>query len=181
MPQYPVTYGETRERIYVENPATRRRRTQRCELPFSRFEDLRLQLALVRAPTAGRYEPVVVRDSGDAAKVMEPLTNEPQEVMVVMCLDARNRVTGVVEVARGSMTSVAIEPQVVFQAAIATAAVGVIIVHNHPSGYPEPGAEDIACARSMEEAGRLLGIRVLDFLVIGSDGSYVSLADRGKL
>jgi DNA repair protein RadC len=181
MPQYPVTYGTTRERIYVTNPGARRRRTHRVELPFSKYEDLRLRLALVRAPTAGKYPPVAITDSEVAANLLAPLINEPQEVMVVVCVDARNQVTGVVEVARGAMTSIALEPAIVFQPAIVSGAVSIIMAHNHPSGYAEPGEEDRMVARSMAEAGQTLGIRVLDFLVIGADGSYVSFADRGWL
>ena len=182
MSQYPVTYGPTRERIYIENPAgQRRRRTQRVELPFSRYEDLRLRLALVRAPTAGQYPAVVISDSESAAKLVEQLISEPQEVMVVLCLDAANQVAGVVEVARGAMTSIVLEPAIVFQAAIVSGAVSIIMAHNHPSGIPEPSNDDKMTVEKMVEAGKMLGIRVLDFLVIGAGGSYVSFADRGWL
>jgi DNA repair protein RadC len=56
----------------------------------------------------------------------------------------------------------------------------VLFVHNHPSGDPSPSREDLEITRRLKEAGELMGVRVLDHIIIGSEG-YVSLADRGLL
>ena len=77
----------------------------------------------------------------------------------------------------GSLTSSIVHPREVFMSAVRASAGAVLLVHNHPSGDPTPSAEDRAVTRQLAEAGRTLGIPVLDHVVIGR-GRYVSLADE---
>ena len=67
-----------------------------------------------------------------------------------------------------------------FRPAIQAASAAVILTHNHPSGVPDPSAEDIELTKRIAEAGRIIGIEVLDHIVVG-DVSYVSLRERGVL
>ncbi len=67
-----------------------------------------------------------------------------------------------------------------FQEAVVSRAAALVLFHNHPSGDPEPSAEDLALTRRLAAAGSLMGIEVLDHLVLGA-GSYVSLKERGVL
>jgi DNA repair protein RadC len=76
------------------------------------------------------------------------------------------------------MNSCPVDPREVFAAAIAARATAIVLVHNHPSGDPEPSAVDFALTAQLAEGGRILAIRVLDHVVIG-DGSFVSLLERG--
>jgi DNA repair protein RadC len=73
-----------------------------------------------------------------------------------------------------------VHPREVFRAAIIESAAAVILVHNHPSGDPTPSREDREVTDQMAEAGRLIGISVLDHIVIG-DGRYVSFVELGLL
>jgi DNA repair protein RadC len=69
----------------------------------------------------------------------------------------------------------------VFKPAILAGSAALLVAHNHPSGDPEPSAEDVALTRRLPAAGQLLGIEILDHLVIGEAGRFVSLRERGVL
>ena len=81
-------------------------------------------------------------------------------------------------VSSGCLTSSLVHPREVFQEAIVSRAAALVLFHNHPSGDPEPSAEDLALTRRLVSAGALLGIQVLDHLVLGA-ARYVSLKERG--
>jgi len=73
-----------------------------------------------------------------------------------------------------------VHPREVFHKAIEYTAAGIILAHNHPSGDPEPSPDDINLTRKLTEAGRIVGMDVLDHIVCG-DGRYVSLKERGLI
>jgi DNA repair protein RadC len=102
------------------------------------------------------------------------------EVFGALTLDVRHRLLGVHELHRGARAHADIEPAEVFNSAIVDNAHAVILWHTHPSGDPAPSGDDEALTRRLAEAGRLLGITVLDHLVIASSG-FVSLRQRGVL
>ncbi len=80
----------------------------------------------------------------------------------------------------GSMTASLAHPRDIFRPAIANLTAGLIFVHNHPSGDPEPSQADLDITRRLSEVGRVVGIKVLDHVVIGSD-RYFSFADEGLI
>ncbi len=119
-----------------------------------------------------------IRGPADVFERMGPrLRDVLQEEFHALLLNTRHRVVREVLVTRGILDASLIHPREVFRAAVSEGASGVILVHNHPSGDPTPSAEDRAVTRQMAEAGRTLGIPVLDHVVIGR-GCYVSLADE---
>ncbi|WP_447976775.1 RadC family protein [Candidatus Nitrospira bockiana] len=103
-----------------------------------------------------------------------------REVFKIVLLDAKHAVIRDATVSQGSLTLSIVHPREVFSLAIREAAAAVIFLHNHPSGDPQPSAEDRELTARLVAAGNLLGIRVLDHLIIG-DGRYVSFADQGWL
>src|SRR5437870_10653344 len=107
----------------------------------------------------------------------EPLDREQ---FVVVLLDGKNRVLGFNVVSTGSLTAALVHPREVFKPAMLANAAALILVHNHPSGDPEPSAEDRAITERLRHAGELLGIRILDHVVIG-DGRFVSFAEQQLL
>ncbi|MGD2046069.1 MAG: DNA repair protein RadC [Gemmatimonadota bacterium] len=118
-----------------------------------------------------------IRGPGDVfARVGPRLRDLRQEEFHALMLNSRHRVVREVLVTRGTLDSSLIHPREVFRPAVAEGAAGVILVHNHPSGDPTPSAEDRAVTRQLAEAGRAVGIPVLDHVVVGR-GSFVSLAD----
>ncbi len=139
-----------------------------CERLAAAFE-------LARRRERGRQdERAKLDDPGKAARFFRPLIGAASvEVFCAASLDARNRVLSVVEVTRGTLLSSLVHPREVFHAALLARAASVVVAHNHPSGDPEPSPEDKAVTRRLADAGRLLGIPLLDHVILG-DGRHVS-------
>ena len=95
-------------------------------------------------------------------------------------LNTKNRILGVRTISIGSLNASIVHAREVFKAAVAESAQAIVLVHNHPSGLPEPSSEDIVVTERLAEAGRILGIEILDHIVLGSQG-FVSLKEMGHL
>lgn len=122
-----------------------------------------------------------VSSSADLFKHFHPMIRDVKhEIFKVVLLDAKNTVVKEATVSEGSLTLSVVHPREVFALAVRESAAGVIFLHNHPSGDPAPSTEDRQLTNRLVAAGKLLGIRVLDHLIIG-DGRYVSFADEGWL
>ncbi len=98
----------------------------------------------------------------------------------VLYLDTRNRLILDHLAAEGSVDEAAIHPREVIRRAFDIGATALILVHNHPSGDPEPSRADIAITNRIAEAGRLLGVTVHDHVIVGR-GTHVSLRAKGLL
>ncbi len=110
----------------------------------------------------------IMKGAGDAARFLAPLlADQAQECLAVLLLDNRHRPLGVVEVARGNVNMVHVQPRDVFTPALVSGAQAVIVAHNHPSGDPTPSPDDRHLTESLVDAGTLLGVQMLDHLVIG--------------
>ena len=108
------------------------------------------------------------------------LRDAKQESFTVILLDSKNRYVREETVALGSLNQSIVHPREVFRPAIQGAAASVILVHNHPSGDPSPSDEDVRVTERLVEAGKLLGIRVLDHIIVG-EGRYFSFFDQRRL
>ena len=115
----------------------------------------------------------------DAANLLQAeMSLLDQEHLRVLLLNTKNQVLKTVEVYVGNVNSSIVRPSEVFRPAVRDNAPSIIIAHNHPSGDPTPSPEDVAITRELVSAGKLLGIDLLDHLVIGSGGRYVSLNEK---
>jgi DNA repair protein RadC len=122
-----------------------------------------------------------IRSSKDVANYYMPrLADEKREQFQVLLLDRKNRVRREVMVSQGSLTASVVHPREVFNPAIRDSAAAVIFVHNHPSGDPQPSQEDRVLTTRLADAGKLLGIQVLDHIIVGRN-TYMSFADEGLL
>ncbi|MEO1234926.1 MAG: JAB domain-containing protein [Myxococcota bacterium] len=101
---------------------------------------------------------------------------EPVEGFWVVCLDARGRVAGWERVSMGTLTACLVHPREVFAPALRRRAASVVVLHNHPSGDPRPSPEDVALTERLIDAGRLLGIPLVDHVVVARGGTH-SLMD----
>lgn len=105
---------------------------------------------------------------------------EIHELFLLLLLNGKNRMMRHEIISQGSLTASLVHPREVFTPAVRHSAAAVICLHNHPSGDPEPSAEDRQITGRLVQCGDLLGIRVLDHIIIG-DGRYYSFLDRGQL
>lgn len=100
-----------------------------------------------------------------------------QEHLRVLLLNTRNEVTGIEEIYVGNVNSSVVRPAEVFRPGIRANATSILVVHNHPSGDPTPSGADVSITRELVEAGKLLGMELLDHIVIGSGQRYVSMKE----
>jgi DNA repair protein RadC len=122
-----------------------------------------------------------IRTPADVVALVGPVMRYlDREHFRVLLLNTRHDVLAIEEVAVGGLNSAVIHPREVFKPAIRWSAAAVILVHNHPSGDPEPSADDLRITARLQDAGRVVGIEVLDHVVVG-DGRHVSLRERGHL
>lgn len=125
---------------------------------------------------------VKIREPEDVVLLLgEKAKAEEVEVFWALLLDAQSQVRGAVEVSRGLVNCSLVHPREVFRIALLYGAAGIIVAHNHPSGDPTPSPEDRVCTQGLVEAGRLLELPVLDHVIIGGDGRFVSFASAGLL
>ncbi len=103
-----------------------------------------------------------------------------REEFHVLCLNNRNILLRHVRVTEGSVDQCQVDPREAFAPAVASRASALVLIHNHPSGDPEPSVHDVTLTRHLKEAARLLCIRLVDHLVLG-DAGFVSMLQRGLL
>ena len=104
--------------------------------------------------------------------LIDHIGNDIVENFCVIHMDGRHRPAGFSLVSRGTQTQSLVHPREVFCTAVRESAAAIIVAHNHPSGDSTPSAEDVGVTRRLAEAGRILGIEVLDHLIIGADDGY---------
>ena len=95
-----------------------------------------------------------------------------KELFFALLLDNRNRLIREERVSEGTLTESLVHPREAFRAAVREGAAGVVFVHNHPSGDPAPSADDVALTRRLQEAGKIMGIRMLDHVIVARSGYY---------
>ena len=173
-----------------ERGGSLRRLAQRPRAELLRAEGIgptkaaRLLAALELAGRLAREDrpPVVrIREPEDVVRVFQDRLRDLQvEEFHLLALDSQSQVLREVLVTRGLLNSSLVHPREVFRAAIAEAAAGIIVVHNHPSGDPTPSAEDRAVTQQLAAAGRLLDLPLYDHVIIAGD-QFVSFAAAGLL
>ena len=126
-----------------------------------------LKLALIRENSV---ETVQIRTPEDVYQYTEPLRHLAEEHFVSYHLDCQMRMIGCHVVSHGSLTASIVHPREVYKCAILSNANSIIVAHNHPSGSLTPSDEDIAATSQLIQAGRLMGIEILDHLIVSFSG-----------
>lgn len=157
------------ENLFTQNNVT-------DDVPF-------LSLKLVRESTATyRKKEWTVTDPSSLARVFERafrLSESPEETLCMITLNTRHQPLGFWRVSTGSLNESIVHPREVFKRALLTNAHAIVLAHNHPSGNPSFSPQDKKCAGRLETVGNTMGIRLLDFLVIGTPKRYLSAAEKG--
>ena len=120
-----------------------------------------------------------IRCVADVVNLAMPrLRDLAREEFLAVMLDTKHKVIEVKTVSVGHLNASLVHPRELFREGVRRSAAAMILAHNHPSGEPEPSSDDLALTERLQDAGRLLGIPVLDHVIIG-DNRYVSLRERG--
>ena len=119
--------------------------------------------------------------ASEAVSILKELMQDvAEEYFWILCLDVKGNVIGCHEISHGDLSSAPVHPREIFKRAVLNNSASIICGHNHPSGDPTPSMEDIALTSRIAEAGKLMGIRMLDHIIIG-DENYHSFAGTGML
>jgi len=138
-------------------------------------------LELGRRALAAEREGDVLDTPAAAARVLAPhLAHRDREAVVVALLTRKQRLIAVCRIYEGNVAGTSVRIGELFTEALRRNAAGIVLAHNHPSGDPEPSADDLRTTRDAVAAGRLLGVSVVDHLIVGA-GRHVSLRERGAV
>lgn len=114
-------------------------------------------------------------------KAMKPFyDNQSKEIFSVICVNQKNIIDSWQMISIGTVSESMAHPREIFQGALISNSSAVILVHNHPSGDTTPSREDLLTTKRLVEAGKILGIPVLDHLII-TNNSYLSLKESGNM
>jgi DNA repair protein RadC len=113
-----------------------------------------------------------------AAMIRATIKDMAKEHFKLILLNTRNKIIGISDISTGTLNASLVHPREVFKEAITRSASSVVVAHNHPSGDTQPSDEDIRITKRLVEAGRIIGIEVLDHIIV-TKGSHLSLKGRG--
>lgn len=139
-----------------------------------------LELARRLSQFSDLPRPVIKSPDDAAGLVMEEMRHLDREHFRALLLNTRNQVIGMDKVSVGTLNSSTVHPRELFRNAIKRSAAAVILVHNHPSGDPTPSREDLDITGRLCEAGKIIGIEVLDHIIIG-DNKFTSFKAKGLI
>jgi DNA repair protein RadC len=148
---------------------------------------LKAAFAIAARMTRTEAEARAIETAADVASLLgDEMRLLDHESVRVICLNTKHKVLAVEEVTRGTLNESLFHPREAYRPALTRQAHAVILVHNHPSGNPQPSDADLFVTRQMKEAGRVLQVELLDHVILGAptarDGkSYFSFKDEGIL
>ncbi|MFH1213667.1 MAG: DNA repair protein RadC [Candidatus Neomarinimicrobiota bacterium] len=135
----------------------------------------RLQSASVILPD------MIIRNSDEIARLYGPrLRDLKKEIFMVVLLASNNKIIRDTIISEGILNASVVTPREVFREAVLGMAAAIILIHNHPSGNPEPSSEDLQLTRQMKEVGRAMNIPLLDHIIIAGE-RFTSFADKNLL
>lgn len=127
-----------------------------------------------------RPEGIKISAASDAYPLLQHFASEKQEHFICISLNGAHEVIATRVVTVGLVNATQIHPREVFADPITDRASAIIVAHNHPSGQLAPSAEDLKATKLLVDAGKILGIRVLDHVIFGKNG-FISLQEKGYL
>lgn len=115
----------------------------------------------------------------DIVEVAADMQYLEQEVLRLYCLNTKNSIIKKLNLFKGGINTTTVDPRILFKESLKCNSASIIICHNHPSGDPTPSKEDISLITRLKECGKILGVTLLDHIIIGSNGKYASLKEKG--
>lgn len=165
-------YGDN----YVINETDPHRLSKFLDIPLSKATQVVATFSLGRRLFHNKKQrSVTIRNSKDAFKHLKDMSSLPKEYLRGLYLNSRYKVIHEETISIGTVNESIVHPREVFRPAIEVGAVAVILAHNHPSGKTEPSDADIALTEQLVEAGKLLGIELVDHIII-ANGKHTSIS-----
>lgn len=149
------------------------------------MEGFTMESSLIREVTAkyigARKKSERIREAGDAAPFIRKLIKDPErEHFIALYLNGTHEVKTYSVVSIGLLNSAPVHPREVFRGAILVGSASIIVAHNHPSGNLEPSPQDLKVTRDLQEAGTVIGIKLLDHIIVTQE-SYLSFQEKGLI
>lgn len=146
---------------------------------LAKAAQLKASFELARRKDEHDGERLSVKSHQDVIKaVRQRLKDKKKEHFLILCLDTRNNLIKISSISTGTLDTNLVHPREVFKEAIQSLASSIILVHNHPSGNPEPSEADIEITKRIQETGKIVGIDVLDHIIIADNKSF-SFKEKG--
>lgn len=137
-----------------------------------------MRLALIKEPGPN---PLPINTPDDLEKFVEPLRHYSEEYFIAFHLTARNEVCNYQVISHGSLSASLVHPREVFKGALIANSHAIIVAHNHPGGSLTPSREDLETTETLIKAGDLMGIKVIDHIIVSSNGLYSLRENRPNL
>lgn len=172
---------ESLDRMASRSVADLRQHEKKLGLGLAKAATIVAAFELGRRAASQSTKKTRIHSPEDIANRYIPLMRETKkESFYVILLDSANHILREVKISDGILNSSLVHPREVFKPAIAEPAAAIILLHNHPSGNPEPSNEDVQITRQLVEAGKILSIPIHDHIIIAGN-TYASFAERGIL
>ncbi len=165
-----LSQNESLDRIFADLKAVRGIKTAKASGIIAGFELFRR-----KHMTKNR-----IKSPSDCHRILEAYEEETQEHFIMIALNAANEATSVNVISIGLANQTLIHPREVFSKAIEARAISIIIAHNHPTGDVHPSKADIDTTKTLQKAGRIIGIKVIDHIIFGR-GNYYSFAEHNTV
>lgn len=145
----------------------------------AKASQLKAAFELARRKEEDNREQISVKSHQDVIKlVRQKLKDKKKEHFLILCLDTRNNLIKISNISTGTLDANLVHPREVFKEAIQSLSSSIILVHNHPSGNPEPSDADIDITKRILETGKAVGIDILDHIIIANNRSF-SFKEKG--
>ncbi len=150
------------------------------KIPAKRVKFVSVKLSLVKEGST-TYPQRFIQTPHDAAEFVRAHLQSDREKVLLLALDSKHQPLLLTTVSLGDLNTAPIHPREVYKAAILANSSAVIIAHNHPSGVTDPSPQDIKSTKRLAEAGRILGIDLLDHIIVGHGNNYTSFREQGLM
>ena len=128
-----------------------------------------------------RKAPGITKPEEVARLVRKSIEDPKREHFFALLLTTRHTVIGIETISVGSLNASIVHPREVFRPAIVQSAASIILAHNHPSGDTAPSDDDMEITIRLVDAGKLLGIAILDHVIVGGERAFLSFREKGLL
>lgn len=178
-------YKPVRERMVLSDAEVpkRTRARQSCASTRAKYEWLDVDVCLTRRSSSRPALPTFERPAQVSAFIHEvfPIAGLTQEIFMVLCCNAKIQPIGLAIPHKGGLSGSMVDLKTIFKPAVLLPASSIFYAHNHPSGDPSPSQEDRMMTERLIEAGKILGIRHNDHLILTEDPKvYYSFSEQGR-